>query len=111
MLLNRLKNTRRPYYCRVKEILLGIRCIKVERRCGVDDEFEGWLGLNCFIECTWLGNVLDDHEIELVLRYIWMGVEYFLALLGRANRGNDGVAAFEEHVKDMCSDKTAAACE
>ena len=33
----------------------------------MDDEFEGWLRDDCFIEGTRLGNVLHYDEVELVI--------------------------------------------
>lgn len=38
----------------------------------MDDEFEGWLREDCFIEGTRLGNVLHYDEIEFVFRKFGM---------------------------------------
>lgn len=60
--------------CRIKQIFLGICHIEVEGRRSVNNGVEGRIRLDSFVKCTWLGYVLDDGKIELVLGDVFVVV-------------------------------------
>lgn len=60
------------------------------------------------VECTFLGNVLDDSEVKLVLAEIRICLLDLVGLLLRANSCHHGVATGKERLQNVGSDKAAA---
>lgn len=110
----------------VKKVLLGVCDVEVELwnvehvdkksagfatywRRSVDDALKRRVRDHSFVECPFLSNVLDDSEVELVLAEIRVCLLDLVGLLLRANSCHYGVAAREERLQNVGSDKAAAA--
>lgn len=78
-------------------------------RCSVDDALERRVGDHSLVKCTLLSNVLDNGEVKLVLAVIRVCLLDLVGLLLRANSCHHGVAAGEEGLQNVGSDKAAAA--
>ena len=124
-----------PIDSRIKQILLNIRGIEMERTRSVHDCFKRGVGNNSLVERytrssststnpllsfraenSWsplhtiqLRNILHNHKIKSVFRRARVRVSDLLSLGLGAHGGYDRVAAFEERVEDMCGDEAASA--
>ena len=67
----------------------------------MDHDLEGWVGHNHLIESISVRDVFDDDEIELGFGDIGVIFKNILALLLRANAGDNRVAVLEEEIDDV----------
>jgi hypothetical protein len=75
----------------------------------VDDTLKRRVGDHSLVECTFLGNVLDDGKVELILAEIWVCLLNLVGLLLRANSCHHRVPPGKERLQNVGSDKAAAA--
>lgn len=76
---------------RVKQLLLDVGHVEVERACGVDDSLKWRIGLDCLIKSAFLRNILDNGEIKLVLAIAWVSFLDLVGLVLAAGGRDNGV--------------------
>jgi len=77
----------------------------MERAGSMKHRFQS-LNLDSFIESTFLGNVLHNDEIKLVLRRLGIRFTDLTSLLLRANGGDDRMSMLKKHIENMSSDES-----
>lgn len=90
-LLDRLQNASRTNDGGVKQLLLDIGYVEVERARGVNDSFKWRIRLDSLVESTLLRNVFHDREIKLVLAIAWVSFLDLIGLFLAADGGDDGM--------------------